>query len=185
VLVSDKETLDRIATIDDEIDILHGKIVTYLANVSQKSLTSDQTQEFVNLMAAVNDLENIGDIVETNLIELGNKRLSAGITISEQTQKVIMNLHETVAQSVDAALRALIDNDQRAAREVISAKAKINTLTDEAAMHEIHRLVAKEPNRLPAYVIEMDAIGKLKRIYYFSKKIAKSVIPTELIGKSG
>ena len=41
------------------------------------------------------------------------------------------------------------------------------------------RLVAEEPNRLPAYTMEIDIIEKLKRIYYFSKRMAKSVVPEE------
>jgi phosphate:Na+ symporter len=37
------------------------------------------------------------------------------------------------------------------------------------------RLVAAEPKRIPAYTIEVDIIEKLKRIYYFAKRMAKTV----------
>jgi phosphate:Na+ symporter len=40
----------------------------------------------------------------------------------------------------------------------------------------VHRLVATEPNRLPAYRMEVDVIEKLKRIYYFAKRLAKTVV---------
>ena len=58
-------------------------------------------------------------------------------------------------------------------------KADISQLMDSAAMHESRRLVAEEPNRLAAYTLEMDVIEKLKRIYYFAKRMAKSVVPEE------
>ena len=60
---------------------------------------------------------------------------------------------------------------------VTSMKAVINQLTDTAAMHQAKRLVAEEPNRLAAYTIEMDIIEKLKRTYYFAKRMAKTVVP--------
>ena len=47
-------------------------------------------------------------------------------------------------------------------------------------MHEARRLVAEEPNRLAAYTLEMDILEKLKRIYYFSKRMSKAILPTEL-----
>jgi phosphate:Na+ symporter len=47
-------------------------------------------------------------------------------------------------------------------------------------MHEARRLVAEEPNRLAAYTLEIDILEKLKRIYYFAKRMAKAVMPVEL-----
>jgi phosphate:Na+ symporter len=40
--------------------------------------------------------------------------------------------------------------------------------------------VAEEPNRIPAYTIEIDIIEKLKRIYYFAKRMAKTVTTQEV-----
>ena len=39
------------------------------------------------------------------------------------------------------------------------------------------RLVADEPNRIEAYTIEVDIAEKLQRIYYFAKRMAKTVEP--------
>jgi phosphate:Na+ symporter len=38
--------------------------------------------------------------------------------------------------------------------------------------------------RLEAYSLEIDLIEKLKRIYYFAKRMAKDVIPDELLNKA-
>ena len=54
-------------------------------------------------------------------------------------------------------------------------KAEINRLVGAAELHQAQRLVAREPNRLPAYTIEVQALEKLKRIYYHAKRTAKTV----------
>jgi phosphate:Na+ symporter len=54
-------------------------------------------------------------------------------------------------------------------------KQEITQIVESAAAHQAQRLVAEEPNRIPAYTIEMDIIEKLKRIYYFAKRMAKTV----------
>jgi phosphate:Na+ symporter len=180
IINGDRVMLKNIAKIDDEVDILHGHIVTYLGRVSQKVLTEDQTRELVNLMAAANDLENIGDIIETDMVYLGNEGIDAQVSISTETREVLRKLHDIVSITAELAIDAIIENDQRAAQEVIAMKSNISRLTESAAMHETRRLVAEEPNRLAAYTLEMDLIEKLKRIYYFSKRMAKAVMPEEL-----
>jgi len=175
----DRTMLRNIAKIDDDVDILHGHIVTFLGQISQKTLTEEQTRVLINLMAATNDLENIGDIIETDLVYLGNQRIAAQVSISDETREVLHKLHNVVASTTELAVDAVMENDRRAALEVIAMKADINRLMDSAAMHESKRLVAEEPNRLAAYTLEMDIIEKLKRIYYFAKRMAKTVVHEE------
>ena len=42
--------------------------------------------------------------------------------------------------------------------------------------YQAQRLIADAPNRIAAYSVEMEVIEKLKRIYYFAKRMAKTVI---------
>ena len=172
-------SLREIAMIDNEVDILHGHIITYLGNISRKPLTSEQTQKLVGLMAAVNDLENIGDIIETDLVHLGNMRIKQNISISEPTRDVLTKLHAVVSKTVSRVITAVQENDQQAAEDVILMKTDINLLMDAAATHQAMRLVVDEPDRLAAYTLEIDIIERLKRIYYFAKRMAKAVIPEE------
>jgi phosphate:Na+ symporter len=180
IINGDRMLLKNIAKVDDEVDILHGHIVTYLGRVSQKALTEEQTRVLVNLMAAANDLENIGDIIETDMVHLGNEGIEARVSISKETREVLRKLHDIVSISTELAIDAVMEDDQRAAQEVIALKDDIGRLSESAALHETRRLVAEEPNRLAAYTLEMDLIEKLKRIYYFAKRMAKAVMPAEV-----
>jgi len=176
VLAGDRDELKRVAIIDDYIDALHGKIVTYLGKISQKQLSDKQTRELLGLMDAVNDLENIGDIIETDLAYLGNERIDAGLTISEQTRELLAHLHEIATESTKLATEAVMTDDVEKAKEVINIKEELHRLTEWAAVHQADRLVVDEPNRLSCYTIEVDIIEKLKRIYYFAKRMAKTVV---------
>ena len=64
-------------------------------------------------------------------------------------------------------------------------KQEINKLADSAAIHQAQRLVAEEPNRLPAYTVEMGILENLKRIYYFTKRMARAATPeVHLVGEA-
>jgi len=96
ILSGNHVALSEVVALDDKVDGLHGQIVTYLGKISQKSLSETQTHELLGLMDAVNDLENIGDIVETDLFHLGNQRIDMGLTISNTTRELLTNMHEFV-----------------------------------------------------------------------------------------
>ena len=175
----EREELQQVAELDDGVDILHGQIVTYLGKISRHTLTEDQTAEFLKLMETTNDLENIGDIIETNLVMLGNDRIDEQVSISDPTQEVIREFHGAVTKALLAAMQAATQKSEAAAQVVIDMKGEINRLADSAAVHQARRLVAEEPNRLPAYTVEMDILQNLKRIYYFAKRMARLVVPSE------
>jgi phosphate:Na+ symporter len=174
-----RAALQELQTMDEFVDALHASTVEYLGKISKTSLSERQTKEFIRLMDAVNNLENIGDVIETDLVSLGNKLIDEGVTISKETQEVLRGIHSTASKSVAAAVQAVSQGSEAAARSVTDMKDEITRQTDSAALHQVKRLVAEEPNRIPAYTIEMDIIEKLKRIYYFAKRMAKTVTPEE------
>ncbi len=179
ILSGNKETLASIQRMDDEVDILYAQILEYMGQISKGSLTEEQTQEFLHLMEALTDLENIGDIIETNLVELGFSRIDQSVSISAPTQHVLTGFHELLKRALSGAIQAVSQNNQEVAKIVIDMKDEITALANSAAAHQAARLVAEEPNRIPAYTIEIDIIEKQKRIYYFAKRMAKTVMPVD------
>ncbi|MEL0585601.1 MAG: Na/Pi cotransporter family protein [Candidatus Thiodiazotropha sp. (ex. Lucinoma kazani)] len=181
ILTGDRKTLDDVAQLDDEVDILYEQIIDYLGKISKQSMTDRQTAEFLALMEAVGDLENIGDTIETNMVALGHERIDHGFSISEPTKQVLNGFHKVVRKSVDGAVQAVSQLNSQVAQSVIAMKEEINKMAESAAVHQASRLVAEEPNRIAAYTTEVDIIEKQKRIYYFAKRMAKSVIPPDEI----
>jgi phosphate:Na+ symporter len=181
ILSGSKEQLHDIERMDDDVDMLHAQIIDYLGKISRLTLTETQTAELIRLMEAVNELENIGDVIETNLIVLGHERIDEGVSISQPTREVLTDFHYAVNRAVESAVQAVAQNNQLAARTVISMKQEINRIAESAAAHQAQRLVAEEPNRIRTYTIEVDIIEKLKRIYYFAKRMAKTVDSEESV----
>jgi phosphate:Na+ symporter len=177
-LGGDREELRGFAARDDEVDQLHGEIVTYLGRVSQETLTEGQKEELLKLMEATNDLENIGDIIETNLVSLGHSRLDDSVHVSASTAGVLEEFHLAVSRALDMALVAVSQKNEAAAAEVVDMKKEINQLADSAHLHEAKRLIAREPGRLPAYTFEVDVLESLKRVYYFTKRMARAALPS-------
>jgi len=165
----------------DDVDELHAAIVLYLGRLSLAGMLRRQSDEHSHYMVVANHFENIGDMVETNLVEAGSARLNRNVEMSSATQEVLAALHRKVCWTVEAAGQALVDSDQPLAEEVMAAKLEINQLALAAETHLANRLVAQEPNRLATFRIESEIIEYLKRVYYFAKRIAKVVAEADLV----
>ncbi|MBW2610743.1 MAG: Na/Pi cotransporter family protein [Deltaproteobacteria bacterium] len=179
VMTGNKEALMAVRDMDEEVDVLYKHIVNYLGNVSKLKLNDYQNQKMLKLMGTVNDLECIGDVIEVNMVNIGEQRRKKGVKISEATQKVLLTLHVVVADALKAALRAVVEEDQAYAKRVVSMKADMNRLIEQANLHQTQRLVSEDSGKFEAYSIEMEIIEKLKRIYDHSKHMAKTVVELE------
>lgn len=178
-LDGDAGDLDRLAALDDPVDALHGHVIRYLAQVSQEPLSEDQTSELMHLFEVANSLEAIGDIVETNLVNLGRERQAMEVRPSVETRQRLEAFHDAVLTALDASVQAATQKSAEAAQRVVGMKQEINRLSEEAARHQARRLLAEAPNRLPAYTVETDILSNLKRIYYFTKRIARAAVPLD------
>jgi phosphate:Na+ symporter len=176
VLTGNKESLLALREMYEEVDILHKHLVTYLARVSQLKLNEFQTQKFMNLMTAVNNLDYVGDLIEVNMVDLGMRRVEKGFKISAATQEVLETLHVVVSDALKAAVRAVVEEDKDFANRVISMQDDINLLIKKADLHQAKRLVSEDSGKFEAYSVEVDIIEKLKRIYKYAREMAKTVV---------
>ena len=171
------DSLADIESMDDEVDLLHGLLLEYLGDIGEARLSEESSDELMDLFEATNALEAIGDIIETNLVALGHQRIGSSVTVSDETREVLEIYHKAVSDAFQLALIAVTQKDQAAAREVSQMKSHIRNLERAATQHEAARLVADEPNRIATYRFETDLLANLKRIYYFTRRIARVAVP--------
>ena len=176
VFDGEKEDLEELRDMDEAVDLLHGQIVTYLGRLSRENLTERDSRELLGIMEAANDLEAVGDIIETNLVSQGLERLEMGVMVSKATREVLEGFQSGILRAFDLALQAVSQRSAQAAEAVVEMKEEVNREAESASLHEVRRLVADEPNRVEAYTLEVDILKNLKRIYYFSKRMARGVL---------
>ncbi len=172
------EEINALEEMDNNVDALHGAVVAYLGRLSQENLSDRQSEQLRDYLAAANYIESIGDMIETNLVDAARSRLRAGLKISPATESLLQAINQEVTLATERAIHALVSNDKNVAQEVTARKETINRLAALAEEHLSRRLSAGEPNRLAMYRLESEIMEYLKRMYYFSKRIAK------LIGES-
>ena len=161
---------------DDDVDKLYEEIIRYLGKLSQSALISPQPQLLHNYVGIANYLENIGDVVEKDLLVVAGKRIRKQLVISEKTAMELRALADKVCSAFDQALKALETGDPDDALEVFESKTAVAALADEASGHIAERLVVDEPNRLENFQVETEIIETYKRFNTLTRRIARLAV---------
>ena len=172
--------LRALADMDDDVDALHAAIVRYIGQLTEQStLDSKLTRQAADYLSAANYIENIADVIETNMVDVGLARLEQHVRVSPGTRELINELHDQVYRAIEQSLQALVESDGDLAEQAIAAKGEINALAQATQNYVALRLTAAEPNRVATFRLESELIEYLKRIYYFAKRIAKLTAGTD------
>jgi len=176
----DAAQLAELTRLDNEVDQLHGPIVEYLRELARRDLTSAEAELVHHYLAIAGHFESIGDTLKLNLVHIGRKRLQGEVVISEETAALFQRLVDELIALLELATRAVTRGDREAAREVIRAKNRINGLAQDIERHITRRMVADAPRRRLTWQIESELLENLKRVYYFTKRIGKAVLESDV-----
>ncbi|MFZ5863602.1 MAG: Na/Pi cotransporter family protein [Nitrospirota bacterium] len=172
----DQELVESIERKEDWVDALNREIKLYITKLSEKSLTKEQLDREMVLLAVINDLENIGDIVDKNLMELAKKKLYKDLRFSDNGVKEMVELHALVERNFERVIAAFASQDAEVAKQVIEEKAKISYKERQLKQAHIHRLHAGLPESIETSAIHLDVLTNLKRINSHVTNIAYPLV---------
>jgi phosphate:Na+ symporter len=172
----DGELIERIQDQDNQVDILDRDIKHYLTKLSQQGLTVEQSRREIGLLSFVNNLENIGDIVDRNLMELAKKKLRNRARFSEPGAEEIRLLHKQVQQNLELAIAAFASQDRTLAQQVLERKLELSQTERKFRQAHIGRLHAGYRESIETSEIHLDVLTNLKRINSHTTAVAYPIL---------
>jgi phosphate:Na+ symporter len=160
----DLELAEMIGKKDDWVDTLDREIKLYITRLSQKLLSREESIREVALLSMINDLENIGDIIDKNLLELAKKKILKGLQFSSEGLSEIVELHQMIAKNYDQMIHAVENQDLGTAEKVLKEKAVISQKERVLYQAHIQRLHAGYKESIETSAIHLDVLTNLKRI---------------------
>ncbi len=171
-----KTTLDMLKEQDDEVDELHGQILAFLARLSLGDLGERQSRTISQYISIANYIENLGDIVETDLARDGLARIEQDLTISADTARRLEELQSHASHAVDLAVSLIGNPDRGRARELLESKIEFDVRVEELRAHLAVRLSSDEPRRVETFRLETNFIEYINRIHILARRITWAII---------
>jgi phosphate:Na+ symporter len=170
----DKKIVQHVQQKEDLVDALEKETTVYLAELSQHSLTQEQSQEMSALMHVVNDLERIGDHAQ-NIIQLAEEKSENRLPFSEQAIEELQEMYEKVDEMLSLSITAFEKNDLLLAGEVVDQDDVVDNLEQSLRQSHISR-INEQICFPPSGVVFLDIISNLERIADHVTNFAQSVL---------
>ena len=172
----DERLMKEIIRRDDLIDRLEEDIKRYVVKLREQSLTEDQSQRESALLFTVVNLEEIGDVIEKDLMELADKKMRGHYRFSAQGWSEIVDLHTKVVENLELAISAVATQDKGIAEKVVRHKSNINLMERRLRQTHMDRLHAGLRETIDTSSIHLDVLAALKRANSLVAGIAYAVL---------
>ena len=173
---NDEALMRQVIARDDVIDRLEEDIKQFLIQLSSHSLTEEQAERETALIFVIANLEEIGDVIDKNLMELAEKKIRQSHTFSQQGWAEIADVFDKVIENLELALSALAAQDASIAQKVIRHKSHINLLERQFRQTHIQRLHEGLRESIDTSSLHLDLLANLKRANSLAAGIAYAVL---------
>jgi phosphate:Na+ symporter len=160
----DESLIIEIKSKDNLIDLLDRQIRLYITRLSTSHLTESQTRRAMTVLESARNLESMGDILDRNIMPLAVKRITKGITFSQEGMNEIIAFHKKVLDNFDTALSAFAGNDRDLADSVLRNKEDLGIMERELVQAHLDRLRKGLRESIETSHVHLDLIGNLARI---------------------
>ncbi len=161
---------------DDLIDRLEEDIKQYLVRLREHALTEEQAERETALIFVIVNLEEIGDVIDKNLMELAEKKIRGNHVFSVEGWRDITDLHGKVVENLELAMAALAAGDREVAAKVIRHKTVVNVMERQLRQKHIERLHSGLRESIDTSSIHLDVLASLKRANSLVTGIAYAVL---------
>jgi phosphate:Na+ symporter len=168
------EIIEAVEQRDDQADFLEREIKLFLARLGREAMGPDLSQREIGLISVIGNLENIGDIIDKNLMELARKRLYQSRRFSDSGWAEIVEFHGLVSKNLERAIAAFAANDRALAQEVLDQRPLMRQREREMRDSHLNRLRSGLAESLETSEIHLDVLTNLKRI---SSHVSALVFP--------
>lgn len=156
------------------LNFLEKEIMVYLVEVSQASLSAEQSDTLNSLLEIVNDIERVGDHAD-NIIELAEYKIENTLPFSDAAIAELQQMYSKVKEMFDNSLHVLESGDKFLAGRIEQAEDQIDQLEQELRQNHIDRL-----NKHICYpgsgIVYLDVISNMERIADHASSIARAAI---------
>ncbi len=171
---NDRELLEDVERRDDRLDYLEREIKLFLTRLTRERMSDDLSRREIALISFIGNLENIGDIIDKNLMDQARKKIYQGRNFSEAGWAEILEFHSMIAKNLERGIAAFAANDRSLAQEVLDQRPVVRQRERELRESHLARLRAGLAESLESSEIHLDVLTNLKRV---SSHITALVFP--------
>ena len=179
LITLDKEDIDEVYAVEENINFLNHSITDYLVKVNQMTLPFEDLQYIGSLFHVVNDIERIGDHAE-NIADATVSRMESQAAFSFEAQNELGRILEKVNEIYQYSVEMFKTGSEDKLKQIILIEDEIDEMERQFQINHVERLTRNECTP-EAGMIFSDIVSGLERVSDHSTNIAYSMLPENVV----
>jgi phosphate:Na+ symporter len=165
---------------EKELNYLRDEINKYLVKIIRQNISSAEIQEAYEMMYAVDEFEQIGDVISVNLVDKAEKWCNNNYHFSEEGRSEILDFHQKTMKLLYQAYSTFSErNKTEAVKGAKRSKSSYSTFRKEyfeLEKQHYNRLKMEIEESVESSRTHMEIIGSLKVIGSHATNIARIIL---------
>jgi phosphate:Na+ symporter len=180
------DVLPKIKAREQELNFLRDAINRYLIRIIRQDITSKQAQEAYRMLYAVDEFEQIGDILSVTLLEKAENWCTGSFSFSPQGREEILDFHLKTLKILYQTYRIFGEPDRKGAlkgaRKSKDKYSQYRSLFFELEKQHYERLKLEVEESIESSRTHMEIIASLKVNGSHATNIARIMLKEEKNG---
>jgi phosphate:Na+ symporter len=173
---NDAAPLRDIPALERRVDQLQQAVKLYLSKLGQRGLDDEHARRSIAVIDYAINLEHIGDIVEKGLCDQIGKKISKGLTFSDDGYQELATLFDLTIDNLRTAQSIFVTGDFKLAKRLMEIKVDVRHLEKQSAERHLERLRDGRMDSLQTSSLHLDMLRDLKRINAHIVSVAHPIL---------
>jgi len=175
-LNKDRSVLEEIQKKEREVDYLREQIKAFLLKITRENTGEERIQEAFQMMYTIKELEQMADIVSTNLYNQAIKWLDTESQFSVEGKKEIHEYHVKCMKQLSRAIEVFREINLEKAREMKQKYEKYSQIAMDLERQHYERLLGDVERSVSSSKIHIEVISMLRAISTHATNIARILL---------
>jgi phosphate:Na+ symporter len=162
VYTEDLKMVEKAKQKEELVNFLEKEIMAYLVEISQLSLTDQQSKRLNYLFECANDIERIGDHAD-NVGELAEYKVENELEFTETANEELSEMYSVIQSMLKDSLIVMNEYDQAVSRKVYEQEKLADLMEKQLRQSHIQRVSDGSCNSSSGIVF-LDVISNFERI---------------------
>lgn len=171
----DEEIINEVSFREEKVDAAQYQITRYLSQLSEKTLTEEQTAMMNKYMHIINDLEGLADLIHKIIIPFARAKARESIRFSEEGFRELLAWFDRVCENFMLTINAFATNNRQQAERVMRSESEFDIMEKKFRTSHISRIFQQKIQSIETSTLHLDLLGCFKRINSHSVDIARAM----------
>lgn len=156
--------VERIKSDDDKIDILEKAVRFYLAELATERLSADQVRTQMAILSIAADLEEIGDTVSREMVNLAVKKARWYRVFSDEGWHDLRGFQTVVIDNFNLMMSMLAQPSEEIGRKIVRNEEHMHDVEQQLRQAHITRLHEGLKESFDTSSLHLDILANIRRI---------------------